>query len=237
MSKAPKIAIEVPAELLERARKASGSGVTQTVRARLHVIAASRDCARPRALREDGSDAIERKALVIGDSFRRLAQHVALDDRLRRYAVRTYVGRPCSLSASCSVPAQSRQKSFSLMGDVIAVLHEFLDPLSRCLDAESAARVLALSIPPSVQERVDTLAERANEGLLSDDERDEYDALINAEDFLAILKLKYAGQLPDALWQWTRRPGYLSEQRLATVANTVFFHRSTLLHASHRAHS
>jgi len=48
------------------------------------------------------------------------------------------------------------------------VLDQFLDPLSRCLDTESARRVLALGVSASVQERVDTLAERANEGLLSD---------------------------------------------------------------------
>lgn len=79
------------------------------------------------------------------------------------------------------------------------VLDEFLDPLSRCLDSESARRILALGVSPSVQERVDTLAERANEGLLSDDERAEYEALINAEDFVAILKLKASRQLSEAM--------------------------------------
>ena len=78
------------------------------------------------------------------------------------------------------------------------VLDQFLDPLSRCLDQESARRVLALGVSAPVQERVDTLAERANEGLLSDDERAEYEALINAEDFVAILKLKARRQLSDA---------------------------------------
>jgi hypothetical protein len=78
------------------------------------------------------------------------------------------------------------------------VLDELLDPLSRCLDAGSARRVLALGVSPSVQKRVDALAEQANEGLLSDDERAEYEALINAEDFLAILKLKAGKQLSEA---------------------------------------
>ena len=73
-----------------------------------------------------------------------------------------------------------------------------LDPLSRCLDAESARRVLALGVSASAQQRVDTLADRANDGLLSDDEREEYEALINAEDFVAILKLKARKQLSDA---------------------------------------
>ena len=87
------------------------------------------------------------------------------------------------------------------------VLDQFLDPLSRCLDAESARRVLALSVSASVQERVDTLAERANEGLPSDDERAEYEALINAEDFAAILKLKARRQLSDPMQRWSRRRG------------------------------
>ena len=65
-----------------------------------------------------------------------------------------------------------------------------LDPLSRCLNAESAKRVAELRIDPVVQARVDVLAERANEGLLSPDERSEYEAYINADDFIAILKMK-----------------------------------------------
>ncbi len=60
------------------------------------------------------------------------------------------------------------------------------------------ADVLALGVPAAVQERVDTLAERANEGLLTDEERAEYEALVNAEDFLAILKLKSRRQLAGA---------------------------------------
>ena len=75
------------------------------------------------------------------------------------------------------------------------LLDEFLDPLSRCLDAESARRVLTLGVSASVQERADRLAERANEGLLTADELAEYEALINAEDFVAILKLKARKQL------------------------------------------
>jgi hypothetical protein len=69
-------------------------------------------------------------------------------------------------------------------------LDGLLDPLSRCLDAESARRVVDLQIDPLVQGRIDTLAERANEGTLSAVEQAEYEALINAADFISILKLK-----------------------------------------------
>jgi hypothetical protein len=71
-----------------------------------------------------------------------------------------------------------------------SVLDRMLDPLSRCLDAESAKRVLELSVDPVVQARVDVLAERANEGLLTPEERAEYEAYINADDFISILKMK-----------------------------------------------
>ena len=41
MQKPRKITVEVPAELLEKAQRASGSGITQTVRAGLQLMAAS----------------------------------------------------------------------------------------------------------------------------------------------------------------------------------------------------
>jgi hypothetical protein len=65
-----------------------------------------------------------------------------------------------------------------------------LEPLSRCLDAESARRIVDLQVEPPVQERMDILAESANEGTLSDNELSEYEPLVNAADFISILKLK-----------------------------------------------
>ena len=69
-------------------------------------------------------------------------------------------------------------------------LNGLLDPLSQCLDIESAQRVVQLQFSPIVQERINALAARANEGLLTDDEHSEYEAAINAADFISILKLK-----------------------------------------------
>ena len=64
------------------------------------------------------------------------------------------------------------------------------EPLSRCLDTESARRAVDFQVASPVQERIDALAELANEGTLSDGERSEYEALINAAYFISILKLK-----------------------------------------------
>ena len=41
MGPARKITIEIPEELLEKAQRATGSGITQTVRAGLQLVAAS----------------------------------------------------------------------------------------------------------------------------------------------------------------------------------------------------
>ena len=71
-----------------------------------------------------------------------------------------------------------------------SLLDLMLDPLSRCLDSESAKRVTELTLDPVVQARVDLLAERANEGLLTPEERSEYEAYINADDFIATLQMK-----------------------------------------------
>jgi hypothetical protein len=46
-----KITVEVPHDLLEKAQRASGAGVTQTVRAGLQLLAASQAYARLRQLR------------------------------------------------------------------------------------------------------------------------------------------------------------------------------------------
>jgi hypothetical protein len=51
MNSARKITVEVPLELLEKAQRASGTGVTQTVRTGLQLVAASRTYARLRKLR------------------------------------------------------------------------------------------------------------------------------------------------------------------------------------------
>jgi hypothetical protein len=51
MGTARKITVEVPLELLEKAQRASGAGVTQTVRTGLQLVAASRTYARLRNLR------------------------------------------------------------------------------------------------------------------------------------------------------------------------------------------
>jgi hypothetical protein len=46
-----KITVEVPPELLKKAQRASGAGITETIRTGLQLVAASRTYARLRQLR------------------------------------------------------------------------------------------------------------------------------------------------------------------------------------------
>jgi hypothetical protein len=68
-----------------------------------------------------------------------------------------------------------------------------LDPLAASLNIEgreAARSILDIRIDPEIQARVEMLAERANEGELTPDERDEYLSYVEAADVLAIFKLK-----------------------------------------------
>jgi hypothetical protein len=56
-----------------------------------------------------------------------------------------------------------------------------------------------LQIAPLVQARIDTLAKLANQGSLTDADRAEYEALINAADFISILKVKARQQLNSSI--------------------------------------
>ena len=51
MKTARKITVEIPAELLKKAQRASGTGITQTIRTGLQLVAASETYARLRQLR------------------------------------------------------------------------------------------------------------------------------------------------------------------------------------------
>ena len=51
MDGARKITVEIPGDLLAKAQRASGTGVTQTVRAGLQLLAASQSYSRLRQLR------------------------------------------------------------------------------------------------------------------------------------------------------------------------------------------
>jgi hypothetical protein len=70
------------------------------------------------------------------------------------------------------------------------MLDRLLDPVGRALGPDAARRLLGLRPDSEVQRRIDDLAERANEGQLSEEERSEYEALIAAATVVGLLQAK-----------------------------------------------
>jgi hypothetical protein len=69
-------------------------------------------------------------------------------------------------------------------------LDRLLEPFAGCLSSEVAAKVANLRADDTMQDRIDYLAERTNEGLLTDEERAEYAGYLHAIDVLAVLQAK-----------------------------------------------
>ncbi len=72
----------------------------------------------------------------------------------------------------------------------MTALDRMLDPLSDCLDAEVARRIVALRIAPEIQARIEELADRCNQGQLTEDERVEYDGYVEGAEIVSLIKLK-----------------------------------------------
>ncbi len=81
------------------------------------------------------------------------------------------------------------------MSTVAIHLDRFLDPLADCLSPEVAVKVVDLRADAEMQTRIDYLADRANDGLLTDDEREEYSGYLHAIDVITVLQAKARSQL------------------------------------------
>jgi hypothetical protein len=70
------------------------------------------------------------------------------------------------------------------------VIDRVLDPFMDCLTPEVARNVANLRANAETQARLDSLAEKANEGRLSPEEQVVYDRFLEAYHFVTILQAK-----------------------------------------------
>ena len=77
-------------------------------------------------------------------------------------------------------------------------LDRLLEPLAAGFSSEMAKYIADFRADAAVQARIAGLAEKANEGELSDDERREYEGLIGAGTVIAILQAKARQKLGGA---------------------------------------
>ena len=78
------------------------------------------------------------------------------------------------------------------------LLDRLLEPVGKALSPEAARRLVALEADPEAQARIDDLAEKANEGLLTPEEREDYQSLISAASLIAVLQSKARAMLADS---------------------------------------
>ena len=71
-----------------------------------------------------------------------------------------------------------------------AVLTRLLAPLGRCLTPDVAKELINVRADPSVQARLEELADKNTEGALTPAERDEYATYVRAIEFIAVLQAK-----------------------------------------------
>ncbi|MCH7988256.1 MAG: hypothetical protein IID46_03795 [Planctomycetes bacterium] len=83
------------------------------------------------------------------------------------------------------------------MSTETTVLDELLGPVGRCLTPESAKRLVALRASPTVQARIEELAEQSDTGRLTREEQAEYASLVSAGTFIAVLQSKARKLLKD----------------------------------------
>ena len=71
-----------------------------------------------------------------------------------------------------------------------AALNRMLEPVADILTPEVARGIVDMRADPQLQARLDELASKANDGQLTEAEREEYEDYIDAIDFIGIFQAK-----------------------------------------------
>jgi hypothetical protein len=72
----------------------------------------------------------------------------------------------------------------------IAILDKMLEPVVRCLTPEIAKQIAELRADAPTQARIDELSAKCNKGELTEAERREYGAYVDAIDLIGLLQAK-----------------------------------------------
>lgn len=78
------------------------------------------------------------------------------------------------------------------------IIDSLLDPVSRCFTAETARALAELKGDEVMQRRIEELAEKANEGELTEGERRDYETYVHVGNIIAILQAKVRLRLKQA---------------------------------------
>lgn len=76
-----------------------------------------------------------------------------------------------------------------------ALLDELVEPLGRCLTPEVARQIVQLRASPRLDERIQELGRKCNEGQLSPEDRADYETIARFIKFISVLQSKARAQL------------------------------------------
>ena len=69
-------------------------------------------------------------------------------------------------------------------------LHQLFDSVGNCLSLEAASKLRELRVTDELQSQLDSWATRNSEGVLEAEERQQYEAILRALNFVAVLQAK-----------------------------------------------
>jgi hypothetical protein len=78
------------------------------------------------------------------------------------------------------------------------IIDRLFEPMTRIPTSELARQLASLRADPVVQDKIDSLAHKCNEGRLTPEERAEYKLYVSFIDFMGILQAKARRFLADA---------------------------------------
>ncbi len=76
------------------------------------------------------------------------------------------------------------------MSTTVAHFDRLLEPIADCFTPDVAGRIAALKADATMQAQLDEMAAKANEGTLTEAEREDYLADVEAIDMVAVLQAK-----------------------------------------------
>ena len=76
------------------------------------------------------------------------------------------------------------------MNTSVAHFDRLLEPIADCFTPDVARRIAALKADATMQNQLDEFATKANEGTLTEAEREDYLAYVEAVDMVAVLQAK-----------------------------------------------
>jgi hypothetical protein len=75
-----------------------------------------------------------------------------------------------------------------MAGTTTQTLDRLLEPVTRCLNSDALSQLVNLRADADLQARLELLANKNTEGLLTDVERDEYETYVRAISVISILQ-------------------------------------------------